>query len=175
MRVRIASAAAVVCVIMTAPGWCQGAISPRTMMDNRFFAMVGGFEPIESGLDGHVALALTYSWAQASRYATVEYTRSTSTAIVESQPLGVTDQAFTAVGGIRQWQGKWYYGGGAGLSTMRHEILTPVGAVASSDTHVAWELLVGAPVGGQWLAELKYLDAGDDAARGFVAFVGVTY
>jgi len=175
MRVQIASAAAVVCVIATAPAWCEGATSPREKMNNRFFAMVGWFEPVESGLDGHAALALTYSWARASRYATVEYTRSTSTAIVESQPLSVTDQALTAVAGIRQWQGKWYYGAGAGVSTMRHEILTPLGTLASSDTHVAWEVLVGAPVGGRWLAELKYLDAGDAAARGFAAFVGVTY
>jgi len=173
--VRIASIAALVCFTVAAPGWCEGATSPRDKTNNKFFAMVGEFVPVESGFDGRAALAITYSWAHASRYATVEYTRSTSTQTIQAQQLGVTDQAFTAIAGVRQWQGKWYYGGGAGISTLRRDIPGAYGTVASSDTHFAWELLVGAPFGGRGLAEVKYIDAGAGAARGFAAFVGVTY
>ncbi len=175
MNIRLSAAAAVIAVMMSGPGWCYDSASPRSSVDQRFFAMLGQFEPTEGGLAGHTALAITYSWKQARRYAAVQYTRSTSGGVIASVPFSATGEAFTAVGGARWWRGKWYCGAGAGLSHLERETLTPIGMFSDTDTNLAWELLVGAPLGGRGLAEIKYIDADDDSARGFAAFVGVTY
>jgi len=174
MSMRLAGPVALALMILSAPGWCDAG-SARDKVDTKFYAMLGHFEPVESGFDGHTAFALTYSWRRSSYYAAIEYTRSTSAEVVESVPLGITDQAFGLVGGIRQWPGRWYYGAGIGVSTVRHEITAPLGALANSDTNLAWEVVAGAPFGGRGLVEVKYMDAGDSSLRGFAGFIGVTY
>ncbi|UCH35265.1 MAG: hypothetical protein JSV65_02625 [Armatimonadota bacterium] len=172
---QVVSAAVLACVTMTAPAWCEQMTSARGGMNNKSFAMLGRFEPTASGFRGHTALAITYSWAAADRYATVEYTQSSTDVVVAAQPASVTSEAFTVIAGARKWQGGWYYGGGAGLSHLETDTLTPAGILSDKETNLAWEVLIGAPFGGRGLAELKYVDAGDDGARGFAAFVGVRY
>jgi hypothetical protein len=175
MTLRIATIAALVSILVSSPAWCDRADAPRDQVNRHFYASVGWFEPTDSGLNGHTALCGTYSWHRSSYYGTVEYTRSTHDELIAGELFGVEDQAITVIGGVRRWSGKWYYGAGLGVSTLRHEILTPLGGVASSDTDFAWEIVAGAPFAGRGLAEVKYIDAGNSAARGFAAFVGVTY
>lgn len=175
MNLKWSGAALVVCAVVATQGWCEGRVSLRSRVNQRFFAMLGQFEPSESGLAGHTALAITYSWDQARRYAVAEYTRATWGGLIGSMPFAASGEAFTVIGGARWWRGQWYGGAGAGLSRLEGEVLTPTGLASDTETNFAWELLVGAPLGGRGLAELKYINAGDDSARGFAAFLGVTY
>jgi hypothetical protein len=176
MTSRIVTVAALACVVVAAPGWCAGAATPaRDNVNHKFYAQLGRFEPTAGGLDGHTALGITYSWHRASYYATVEYVESSHTEIIEGTPVEAADQGYMAVGGVRLWQSKWYYGAGIGVATVRHDLNTPLGTLADSDTEFAWEVVAGAPFGKHGLAEIKYLSAGESAVRGFAAFVGVTY
>lgn len=176
MTLRIATLAALVFILVPSSARCDGAASPRDVVSGKFYPMVGWFEPVEGGLTGHTAVNMTYSWQRSSLYATIEYTRSTHGGTIDGFGAGFEDQAYTLIGGARLWQKKWYCGAGVGLSSLREDItVLPFGTVASSDTHFAWEVVAGAPFGGRGLAEIKYVDAGDSSARGFVVFVGVTY
>jgi len=176
MTSRMAIIAALVCSAIAAPALCAAPeTAARDNVNHKFYAMLGRFEPTEGGLDGHTALGITYSWHRASYYATVQYVESSHTEIIEGTPVGADDQGYMAVGGVRVWRSKWYYGAGIGLATVRHDLNTPFGTLADSDADFAWEVVAGAPIGRHGLAEIKYLSAGVSAVRGFAAFIGVTY
>jgi hypothetical protein len=176
MTSRLAIIGALVCLAVAASGvTAEPQMQARDNVNHHFYAMLGRFEPTEGGLDGHTALGISYSWHRASYYAAVEFVESSHTAIIGSTPVGADDKGYMAVGGIRFWQNKWYYGAGIGIADVRHELNTSLGTLSDSDTNFAWEVVAGLPFGKHGLAEIQYLSAGESSVSGFAAFVGVTY
>jgi hypothetical protein len=137
--------------------------------------MGGPFIPVNGDYDGHLALTLEYSWRHATRYAAVDYARSTSSTVVAATPAGVEQQLYGAVGGVRMWHGAWYYGVGIGLANVKREVDTPTAIFETTRAHLAWEVQAGAAFWKRFTAQLKYMDAGATGSRGFALFLGMTY
>ena len=177
MMRQVACAAVLVCAVLAVPGWCEqeSKSPPPPEGKGHYYLMLGRFLPTDGDRSGRTAIGIQYLAANPRPYFAVEYANSSHSELVQSTPVELEDQAITAVIGKRVWRGRWYVGGAGGLSRIKHEVPAATGIASESETNLAWEVAVGTLLGRRGMAELRYIDWGDDAVRGFVGAVGIRY
>jgi len=175
MRLAVACAV-LLCIVLVGPVWCAPEAPPAPQAAvGGYYAMLGYFFPTESDRSGSGALSAQYLGRTSGPYFGLQFTRSSHPGVASGAAVQLDDSATDAIIGMRRWRGQWYVGAGVGAAFVKREVGTPAGVTTDHDTNLAWEVVVGALLGRRGLAEVRYVDGGDDGARGFIGSLGVRF